>query len=96
MNTKIYVTITTNPDSFFGNQEPPANAEAVLDAYQDELEAAILAEYPNAEIEMSVETTLHPVRVVTDDFSDDGDEIERDIEDIDAAIYAAGKFWDAK
>jgi hypothetical protein len=62
------VCITTDPASLFGDQEPPSN-ECVI-RYHALLKAAILREYPNADISMSVGPTMRPV-ICDPEFADE-------------------------
>jgi hypothetical protein len=81
---ELCITIITDPASLFGDQEPPSN-ECVI-RYHALLKAAILREYPNADISMGVGPTMRPVICC------DPDVVEEIIR-IREKVYLAGLFY---
>jgi hypothetical protein len=66
--------------------------EQVRQALEAEYELAILAEYPNAEIEFAVSSDTYAIRV-TESGMDDPSDIEDNVQRICECVYETGNFW---
>jgi hypothetical protein len=64
----------------------------VREALEAEYEKAILAEYPDAEIELGGTDTTYAIRV-TGTGMDDPSEIEENVQGICEIIFEIGNFW---
>ena len=64
----------------------------VLESLESEYEKAILAEYPDAEIEFKNEDSTYSVRV-TQTGLDDPSEIEDNVQRICESVFETGNFW---
>lgn len=61
-------------------------------ALESEYEKAILAAYPDAEIDFGGSDTTYAIRV-TGTGMDDPNEIEQDVQSICGSVFETGNFW---
>jgi len=90
---KMKITISHDQDSI----DPSATYadeqfEEVRAALEAEYETAILAEYPEAEIDFGGTDTTYAIRV-TGTGMDDSSEIEDNVQHICETVFETGKFW---
>lgn len=91
--TKMKITISHDQDGI----DPSATYTAeqfveVRKALEAEYEKAILAEYPEAEIDFGGTDTTYAIRV-TEIGIDDPSEIEDNVQSICETVFATGNFW---
>ena len=89
----LKITISHDQDSI----DPSATYadeqfEEVRAALEAEYETAILAEYPEAEIDFGGTDTTYAIRV-TGTGMDDSSEIEDNVQHICETVFETGKFW---
>lgn len=91
--TKMKITIShdqegIDPSATYTNEQ----FVAVRKALEAEYEKAILAEYPEAEIDFGGTDTTYAIRV-TETGMDDPSEIEDNVQSICETVFATGDFW---
>jgi hypothetical protein len=92
-NTKMKITISHDQDSI----DPSATYSdeqfvEVRKALEAEYEKAILAQYPEAEIDFGGTDTTYAIRV-TETGMDDPSDIEDNVQSICEGVFETGNFW---
>lgn len=101
MTANVEITIYYSTEGFLGSESAEAQGidfDASCAAYERQTIAAVHASYPEADVSViGPAPTLKHVEVTMDidrpeDYREEED-IQRDVENIDAQVYERGQFW---